>query len=61
MRDVREERKKDRRRSWGQLFMRHKVFLNELSLGSEGHVKNEQIENIEMKKLMPSSSAAKVF
>jgi len=31
--------------------MRHKVFLNELSLGSEGHVKNEQIENIEMKKI----------
>ena len=47
---VREERKKDRRRSWGQLFMRHKVFLNELSLGSEGYAKNNQIESIEMKK-----------
>jgi len=29
---VREERKTDRRRSWGQLSMKHKVFLNELSL-----------------------------
>ena len=29
---VRAERKKDTKRSWGQLYMRHKVFLNELSL-----------------------------
>ena len=29
---MREERKKDRRRSGEQIFMRHKVFLNELSL-----------------------------
>jgi hypothetical protein len=46
---VRDERKKDRRRSWGQLFLRHKVCLNESLLGSEGYAKNKQIENIEMK------------
>jgi len=31
---VREKRKKDRKRSGGQLFIRHKVFLNKVSLSS---------------------------